>query len=180
MRPGVTQNTSLVFDYEGDGIYTVELLEFWLQTIDVIITLPIRRTSLSQQTGDNSKGISSGNKSPDYSAEIVGSWRISEGHEWFTIRGESIDFYADGTGNQSFDGRAITDFTWSAGVSLETNYNADVPFKEEMIILRIIYYDKVERFRLQDINNDGSGSILWNSQLFLGLDAGPPVVLVRN
>jgi hypothetical protein len=132
------------------------------------------KASLISDIVDNSAG----DKGPDYSAEIIGKWRVSEGHEWHErfSGGEVIEFFADGTGHKSLNDRDITDFVWSAGVRIETNYNTDEPFEEEMIILSMVFND----FELRYFLLDKDGSILWDSKLVLDQGAGAPLVLVRH
>ena len=133
---------------------------------------PIDEWYLREHSGN--EGLATG-----YEAEIIGTWRVTDGYEWhdWFIGGEVIDFYEGGTGVESLDG-STWHFTWWAEEGLEMNYNADEPYEMNMISLNMIYeYEQTElRFYLYD--NDGS--ILWDSKLNLDQGAGPPLVLERD
>jgi len=135
----------------------------------------------SDRTGSgittSNPGASMLNEGSNYSSEIIGRWRVIDGYEWhdWFKGGEIIEFFADGTGVESLDG-VVFNFTWWAGISLEIFYEADEVFEDEILVLRMVYEDFEFRYFLHD--NDGS--ILYDSQLLLYEDAGPPLALERH
>jgi len=96
--------------------------------------------------------------------DVVGLWNVysSFGYDWL-VRGESIEFFADGTGLILHGDGWITDITWTVD-EIEHLY------QEFLLIMTYVEFDyQVSRFL---VKLDG--------QLRMYEDAGPPTIFSRN
>jgi len=159
IRPGATLETFIIFYDDGDGTYEVEFTEFLGDgSVGVTITLPISRDggAVHQPTTPTTNQDAS-----QIAHELVGRWRVIDAYNnWLfpdtgMVEFDIIEFFADGTGSENKDGTEFG-FEWQVtgaeGRSLVINYS-----DRELSV----FYE------------------IFDSQLLLMLEAGPPAVFNR-
>ena len=111
-------------------------------------------------------------------SELIGRWRVGNAHgfEWFE-GGEILEFLPNGRGVETY-GSERFNFRWFAGFEEMIDYNADIPYEVDILILRLTYDDFELLYRL--VYDYDDSSIIWDGiYMLLDQGAGPPLELEK-